>query len=169
MRKIAVLLGTIGCICLFAILFWSNTPIDGTSVTAPQKANAGNIPELSHEQIVSTLGEFMEILVQETDEHGIVLRIDNLEDLYQAFDALAAREVVQPYVEYYYTETEEGLYLLPTETPPWFIPENEYDIKTSGNKVTITQQNTTDLYGTYTIEIEFTFDGSQWKITKITH
>lgn len=48
------------------------------------------------------------------------------------------------------------LYIVPTETPPWFQKENNYErTRLDGNIVEISQQNQTDLYGNYMINIQF--------------
>ncbi len=69
---------------------------------------------------------------------------------------ITTKEVALPYVEYYYQEKQDGLYIVPTETPPWFQKENNYErTRLDGNIVEISQQNQTDLYGNYMINIQF--------------
>lgn len=124
---------------------------------------------LTHQEIVRLTEGFMSILVQETDLNGKVVHLNTLNELYKEFESVATKEAVKPYIEFYYTEEKDGLYLLPTETPPWFIPENNYEInQINDSKVIITQQNKVDLYGEYTIEIEFIYSDA-WKISNITH
>jgi len=124
---------------------------------------------LTHEQILNLTDQFMDTLVQGTDESNRVTTVDTKEQLLDQFDDVAAREVAEVYVDFYYNETAEGLYLIPTELPPWFIKENNYDrIQVDNNKVKIVQHNHLDLYGDYTIEIEFTYD-TNWEISQITH
>lgn len=128
-----------------------------------------DIQPFTHEELVRLTDEFMDILVQETDGNGKVVQFSTIEELYQEFTQIATKGAVRPYIDFYYTEEKDGLYLLPTETPPWFIPENNYETnQVSDKKIIITQQNSVDLYGEYVIEIEFTYT-DKWKISNITH
>lgn|SRR5699024_10668693 len=131
-------------------------------------ANEGNqIEELTHEQIVHMTDEFIHLFMLDTEENGLVRGFHSKKELYEEIEKVALREAAIEYVDFFYTEKEEGLYLLPTELPPWFIKENNYDrIRTEEDTIRIKQQNTTDLYGEYTIEIIFTHD-TKWKISEI--
>lgn len=123
---------------------------------------------ITHEEIIALTDKFMEQLVQEVDEDYRVVHFDTKAALEASFDHIANREVIAEYVDFYYEETADGLYILPTETPPWFIKENDYNvIQLNKDQVEVVQENQTDLYGAYTITYEFSFDDDDWKITKI--
>lgn len=124
--------------------------------------------ELTHDEIVSLTDTFMELLVQEIDDHYRVEKFDTKEELLKAFTPYIKKEAVQPYIDFYYEEKEDGLYILPTETPPWFENKTEYDKETLDNgNVQVTQQNENALYGKYTIIIEFEYIDGTWKIANI--
>ncbi|HLR67847.1 MAG TPA: hypothetical protein VK105_12095 [Virgibacillus sp.] len=123
---------------------------------------------LSHEQIASLTDQFMDKLIQKT-KNNKVLEYDTKEGLTHAFNQIATSSVVSTYIEYYYHEEQDGLYLKTTAKPPWFNKENDYDmVQLESNKVKVKQVNDSALYGTYTIVYEFTRNKS-WKITDITH
>ena len=124
---------------------------------------------ISDEEITNLTNQFMVKLVQEVDENYKVINFDTKESLKASFDHIANRDVINEYIDFYYEETKEGLFILPTELPPWFIEKNDYDmIQLKGNQVKVIQENDTDLYAQYTITFEFTFDGKDhWKITNI--
>lgn len=126
--------------------------------------------ELSHDQIVSLTDQFMETLVQETNERNQVIHFDTKSVLLEEFEKITTKEVAADYVEFYFTEKNGELYIKPTETPPWFNENSDYDMIHEGNHtVKVIQENTTDLYGTYTIMIEFKWKDGQWRITGISH
>ncbi|SFM48360.1 hypothetical protein SAMN04487943_12146 [Gracilibacillus orientalis] len=125
--------------------------------------------DITHEEIVKLTDTFMDLLVQEIDDHYKVVRFDTKEELINAFEPYIVKEAVQPYIDYYYKEKEDGLYIVPTETPPWFEKDEDYEKKSEGNKVTITQSNESALYGMYTIEIVFKKMDGTWKIANISH
>ncbi|WP_163536608.1 hypothetical protein [Gracilibacillus sp. YIM 98692] len=133
-----------------------------------QAAENEKAEALSHETIVRLTDQFMELLVQETDDNYRVKHYDTKEALLDAFDPYVKRESAEPYIDYYYEEKADGLYIIPTETPPWFQKDQEYEKIVKDKKtVEIKQTNQTDLYGPYTIIIEFqNIDGS-WIIANI--
>ncbi|SDM12503.1 hypothetical protein [Sediminibacillus halophilus] len=124
---------------------------------------------LSHAQLVSLTEKFMDLLVQETDENYRVMAYSSINELTDTFTKIAKPSVAKKYIDYYYEEKEDGLYLLPAETPPWFQSGAEYEMIESGDgTVKVVQDNQTDLHGSYTLELELTFDDS-WKITDTKH
>lgn len=126
--------------------------------------------QLSDEEIINITNEFMSILVQDIDEYTYqVLNYHSKIDLIEHFQAITSGEIAELFVEYYYDEDEEGLYIMPTETPAWFVSENDYDLEQiNEDQFKVTQYNETDFYGNYTIELEFTFVDT-WKITDIVY
>ncbi|WP_373893128.1 hypothetical protein ACUL41_06940 [Virgibacillus natechei] len=122
---------------------------------------------ITHEEVISLTNNFMDILVQDTDENYKVVNYDTKDELLNAFEQITTRETAKVYVDYFYKEGSDGLYILPTETPPWFMEENEYDMVQLDNKqVKVVQENQSFFYDEYEIEMEFTFD-KEWKITNI--
>lgn len=127
------------------------------------------LKDLNHDEIIKLSHQFIDILVQPVDAKYRVKNYQTKEDLYQKFNTISNQKVAEPYVEYYYKEKEDGLYLRPTSEPPWFKQDKPYEVvKEAGNKVKIKQKNKSDSYGNYTIEMEFTFT-DHWKITNIHH
>ncbi|WP_053074974.1 hypothetical protein [Ornithinibacillus californiensis] len=147
------------------------------AIVLPSSAKPGNGEEqndtqyaITHDQIVQLTDNFMDILVQKTDENYQVKDHHNKASLIEVFKSVISEEVVKPYVDYYFHEKNGALYIIPTETPPWFDKQNEYDvIQLENNKVLVQQKNQSELYGDYSLEIEFTFADQEWKITNITH
>ncbi|TRM13011.1 hypothetical protein FH966_15575 [Lentibacillus cibarius] len=135
---------------------------------AKPASNSKTIKKLDHERVVSLTSQFMNLIVQETNESYKVLHYNSKNQLLKAFTKVSSKEVATKYIDYYFNEKPDGLYLKPTETPPWFHEEEDYDmIRKNDNTVEVTQTNTTELYGTRTINITFTFH-NKWKITGIT-
>ncbi len=187
LKKLLVTLTT-GILLIFAIMIVSQYNTDQSLATGKNNAykqqslNNANFEdikqlvkeekqtELSHETIVELTDKFMQTLVQEIDGDNKIIHYQTKEELIQAFEKITTKEVALPYVEYYYQEKQDGLYIVPTETPPWFQKENNYErTRLDGNIVEISQQNQTDLYGNYMINIQFKKINNQWKIVKISH
>ncbi|SET33177.1 hypothetical protein SAMN05216389_10918 [Oceanobacillus limi] len=125
---------------------------------------------LTHEEILQLTDEFMNLLVQEIDEDYQVRNFDTKEELLEAFEEVTTHEVAYDFVDFYYTEELGKLYIIPTETPPWFMEENDYDvIQLNQEGVKVIQENDSVLYGEYTIELVFTKVNGSWKITEVTY
>ncbi|RDW20987.1 hypothetical protein [Oceanobacillus chungangensis] len=128
------------------------------------------IPELTHQNIVELTDRFMNTLVQPIDDNYRVLNYATIDELMDVFSVFIDREVVAEYVNFYFHEEADGIYILPTETPPWFEENNDYKVQqVSENKAMVNQYNESELHGNYTVSIEFTYDGSAWRITGIAH
>jgi hypothetical protein len=128
------------------------------------------VTTITDEEIIQLTDEFMKLLVQEIDDNYRVIHFNTKEELQLAFDQIASKDVTSEYIDFYYEEKAHGLYIVPTETPPWFIQRNEYNvIQLNHHQVKVVQENQTDLYGSYKISYEFSFEVHDgWKITKIT-
>ncbi|GIO28599.1 hypothetical protein [Ornithinibacillus bavariensis] len=125
---------------------------------------------ITKEEIIQLTDEFMRLLVQETDQDYQVIEFNNKESLINAFGVVTTETIAREYVNFYFYEENGGLYIVPTDGPPWFNKQNDYDvIQLEHNKVLVKQENQTGLHGDFVIEMEFTFANQEWKITNITH
>ncbi len=139
-----------------------NSKVSAVKKESPEK-------QLSHDQIVSLTNQFMQTLVQDIDSNNKVVNYNTKNELLEEFEKVTTKNVAAEYVDYYYQNKSSGLYIKPTETPPWFNEKNDYDmIQKEDNVVKVVQENKSDLYGPYTVEIEFTYN-DKWKITDINH
>lgn len=149
------------------------TEFTGENIVKEQlvvQAAQDNQTKLTHETVIEKTDQFMETLVQEIDTTYKVKQMNTKEELYQAFERITTRDVAQVYVDYFYQEKEDGLYILPTETPPWFVEGEDYQKeKIADNTYRITQNNQSDMYGNYVISIEMSYQQGNWIITKINH
>ncbi|WP_174614106.1 hypothetical protein [Virgibacillus ihumii] len=124
---------------------------------------------ISHDTIVTLTNGFMDVLIQDLNKHNKVVHFNTKEALLDEFEKVTTREVASKYVDFYFKEKPDGLYVIPTETPFWFQEKNNYDmIRKDENVVQIVQRNKNELYRAYTIKIEFTYKNN-WKITNILH
>lgn len=151
------------------LTFASYDEVEGENDNELEDHNSKATLAITHEEIVSLTGEFMEVILQDVDDDYRVTHYDTKDELLDEFKKLSTREVAEPYIDFYFEENVEGLYIIPTETPPWFNPDNDYDIITSDKSVRIIQMNETDFDGKYTVEYEFKNSASGWKITDIKH
>ncbi|UOQ85354.1 hypothetical protein [Gracilibacillus salinarum] len=163
----------------FAVVTMSQTSTEKTyaeenqvnteEVTGEKQNVSNEQKEISHDKIVALTDKFMELLVQDIDDQYKVINYQTKEELMKAFEPYVTKEAVQPYIDYYYEEEKNGLYIVPTETPPWFDKSNDYEKQTKDNQVIVTQQNQNALYGEYTISLTFEKINDQWKIVNISN
>ncbi|MDY0393137.1 hypothetical protein ACFSMW_00405 [Virgibacillus halophilus] len=125
---------------------------------------------ISEKEISYTTDKFMDILVQKTAKDYKVLGLDNKQQLFKKFSKIATQEAAKQFVDFYYEEKQDGLYIKPTETPPWFIDANAYSLKKLNmDHYKVKQQNKTSLYGDYTIHLDFQWLQGKWKITDVNY
>ncbi|WP_100013190.1 hypothetical protein [Lentibacillus sediminis] len=150
---------------LFSGLVADNSFQERQVSAASQVSETGEM--ITDEEIRSLTEQFMDILVQEADTDYKVANYQTTQGLLQAFSEVASRDLAAPYIDFFYEQKEDGLYILPTELPPWFIQDNSYETEqVDAGKVKVSQTNETIMYGAYRIELEFTKRDS-WKITDI--
>lgn len=170
----------ISCTIILPLFFMIQTPEVQTSSEVEYSNNDENSKivsikkespkkQLSHDRIVTLTNQFMKILVQDIDSNNKVVNYNTKKELLEEFGKVTTKNVAAEYVDYYYQNKSNGLYIIPTETPPWFNEKNDYDmIQTGDNVIKVMQENKSDLYGPYTVEIEFTYN-DKWKITDINY
>ncbi|SHG48822.1 hypothetical protein [Ornithinibacillus halophilus] len=124
----------------------------------------------SHDTIVELTTQFMNLIVQDLYEDYQVVHYDSKDELLEEFEKIASKEVAKPFVDFYFKEKNGNLYIVPTETPAWFVKDKDYDMKQiEDGQVKINQFNESEFFGDYTIELTFTYTNKGWKITNITY
>ncbi|GGA76423.1 hypothetical protein [Ornithinibacillus halotolerans] len=125
---------------------------------------------ITQEEIIALTDEFINILIQGTKSNYEVNTFQNKDSLLKEFTKVTTETVAKAYVDYYFYEEDDNLYIVPTETPPWFVKQNDYDVvQLEHNKLMVIQENHSELYGNYKIQLEFTYNDHKWKITNILH
>lgn len=123
-------------------------------------------PSFTEERLIHLTTAYLALIKQPIDEGYHLTEVTSMEELYELFAEVATPNVSEPHLTYYFSETETGIYLRPTELPPWFDGGQPYDmLRVSDQKVIVRQMiEDIDLYGPYTIELHFGYD-KRWKIT----
>jgi hypothetical protein len=157
---------------LICILFITNVLVLSShsatkTVTAENGNHSATILPKSPPVILLTK-RFMNQLVQEVDHEYHVINFHTKAALIESFSAIASTTIAKKFVDTFYYEKEDKLYIIPTETPPWFMEENIYQTEIKNQKhYVIKQANTTDLYGDYTIIIDFMYENGRWRIENV--
>ncbi|KGP70883.1 hypothetical protein [Pontibacillus yanchengensis] len=155
----------------------NSTSIQKTAMKSEQPVLANNVSTqskemttISHKIIAKRTDEFMNKLVQKAGPNNKVKAYDSKNELIQSFQSISTTALAKEYVDFYYKEYNNGLYIVPTETPPWFNKEKQYQTKQIDNKhVMVIQENQSEMHGNYTIEIEFAYQDNQWKMINVNH
>ncbi|MBU6080323.1 hypothetical protein [Allobacillus halotolerans] len=117
---------------------------------------------LTHEQIVSVTDQFMDHLVQDTDQYYNVKAYETMDEFKESFYGFASEEVVDEFVDVYYEIRDGELKVIPTSTPPWFEAGEDYNVQqTEAGTYVVTQETGNELHGNYTIEIEIDLNEDQ--------
>ncbi|MEN1970295.1 hypothetical protein WMZ97_19760 [Lentibacillus sp. N15] len=142
---------------------------DHQSIQTEINTENGQSTELTKDMVKEKTRQFMEILVQDIDQNNKVKHVTSKKELIQSFNNIASYEIAKTFVDTYYEERDDGLYVIPTETPAWVDENNNlHMVQLEDNQVKAVQHNHSDLHGWYTIEVEFTYD-SDWIITGVSY
>ncbi|MBB6453396.1 hypothetical protein HNQ94_001845 [Salirhabdus euzebyi] len=128
-------------------------------------------PSLTEETIVAITDKFMDHLVQEVDNNYQVVNYRSKEELANSFSSFSSLSLAKKIVDLYYKEHDNKLYIIPTETPPWFVHDQPYTkTEISKNHIEIVQTNSSDLYGNYKIKMQFKYiDDKGWTIEDVNY
>lgn len=138
----------------------------GNEAIAAAKIDNEN-PQLTDEIVNEKIKLFKQNLIQATDENGKVKAYKTKSAFLQSFDGIARKEALPQFTDVLYEEREDGLYLSSIDTPPWFNPNNDYDmIELDKDKFVVKQENTSALNGTYNISFRFFYENG-WKIQDV--
>lgn len=109
--------------------------------------------------------ELVDRIVQETDANYKVKEFQSTEEVEQHLQKVASKELASQIADVYFEEREGDLYLIPTELFPWVDTDKPYELnKKSEFEYQLIQSNESDLYGTYTIKINFIYENNHWII-----
>lgn len=109
---------------------------------------------------------FMDKLTPEINDQYKVKDYSNKADLIHDLSTVASKEVASDYVNGMFEERSGGLYIIPTELPPWVEADQPYELKRlSETSYHLIQHNKSDLYGEFSITLGFEKVNSHWVIT----
>lgn len=145
------------------------TAIATTKMTSPKESTSETASDLTNKQIFDMTDAFMKKLIQPTDQNYRVLNFKTKAQLVEDFSHIATASGVQPFIDFYYKEKEDGLFIVPTETPPWVDENNDLTIEQTDQKAVVTQQNENELDSNYQITLTFIKKNKQWLIDQISY
>ncbi len=113
--------------------------------------------------------ELINRIVQDTDDQYKVKDFSTEEDIEQHLREVTSSDLAANITDVYYEERDGGLYLVPTELFPWVNTDQPYELKQMNDfEYQLIQSNESDLYGSYTIEINFLYENNHWIIKNFT-
>lgn len=135
------------------------------TVTTSKKTNHAQPDKGDFIKLADT---FMQEAVQPTDENYKVTGFESKAQLVDHLSQYASADIAKYYVDGLYEEKSDGLYIIPTELPPWIVKgEPAQLIQLDKENYQLNQENKTDLYGTYVIQLSFTIQNDQWVIQSV--
>ncbi|WP_077602165.1 hypothetical protein [Oceanobacillus sojae] len=169
MRKLALIL----CFIMMTAIVFSVTVSEEGVVQGENQTNI-SVAEAEEtqpdkEEVMRIMNGVLDTLVQEADDSYKLKNYATEQELTEAFEVYLTPELAAQFVDYYFRTEADGVYVIPTETMPWFQEENEYDmINTSNHSVQLVQENENDMVGSYTLVVEMTLQNG-WKIQDISY
>ncbi|OZM56143.1 hypothetical protein CIB95_13630 [Lottiidibacillus patelloidae] len=142
---------------------YDTEPVTANKIIKIDKEKEDFIPPV--EQLAH---QFMNQLIQSTDEHYRVKDFQSKEQFITSFIDIAKLEVASMYVDYYYYEEGGNLFVVPTDAPPWFEKDNPYSLmEVSKYSYRLTQENESEFHGTYIIHIDYKYEDGKWHIENV--
>ena len=168
MRKLALIL----CFTMMTAVILSITvPGESAGEGNNQIDASAEAEEMQPDQdeVIRVMNGLEDTLKQDADDSYKLKHYATEQELTEAFEAYVTPELAAAFVDYYFRAAAEGVYVIPTQTEPWFQEENEYDmINISNHSVQVVQENENDMVGSYTLVVEMAFQNG-WKIQDISY
>lgn len=132
-------------------------------------ASAGQEHKLQKEKVSELMNLFAENLTeQKVDKRGRVLHFSTKAELLNTFSDFAEPAAVKPFLDELYREQDGKLYLNPTEWPPAFNKQRNYDmVELTKDRAEVKQTLNSALYGNLMMRIHFHYSEGTWKIAKL--
>lgn len=164
--SIAMLVGaltfTSGCGAEISKVAEEHSQMVMSSIENKAEAKTMAVEKPNVEQLSTDL---IDRIVQETDANYKVKQFQSIEEIEQHLQKIASKELSSQIADVYFEEREGGLYLVPTELFPWVDTDKPYELdQISEFEYKLTQSNQSDLYGAYTIDIDFIYENNHWII-----
>jgi LAS superfamily LD-carboxypeptidase LdcB len=124
--------------------------------------------KLTKEEVERLNKQFREKIIQEVDHNLKVKNFKNKEELVQMLSEIANKELVQEYVDLYYVEKDDQLYITPTDGPVTLNENSPYELKQNEKgKYYVSQKHTNELVGEYSFYMLFRKTANGWIIDDI--
>jgi D-alanyl-D-alanine carboxypeptidase len=105
-------------------------------------------------------------LIQETNSQSVVKDFSTKEALIDYLNNVLATDVAKQYVDRFYIEENDGLYLETQDTPVWLNLDEDFQVnKKSKKEYRVVQHGENQLRGKYKLSITYEYKIEQWRIT----
>ncbi|MGM7703010.1 hypothetical protein ACSVDE_14865 [Pseudalkalibacillus sp. Hm43] len=134
------------------------------SETKEDKIKNQEVAEPSKEELIHTARTFMDELLQPYDEsNNKVKNFNTKQELVSHVSSYATEAVAVPYVNMYFEEKEDGLYIIPMCLNPWITDQQPFTMtKIDDKQYKLSQSNSSDMHGSYTIHLTFKQMNEKW-------
>lgn len=122
-------------------------------------ASAEDTPKVPVEELST---KFEKRLYQDTEKNYKVKAFDSKQALIDHLAQIMREELANRYVNDYYKEKEDGLYIIPKDGPALLQPDQPYETEQTGNKATMTQSSENGLRGQYELTIQYRYKDDRW-------
>ncbi|MBS4538694.1 hypothetical protein GOQ27_09480 [Clostridium sp. D2Q-11] len=126
-----------------------------------------NGADLTKEKAISIENEYMDRLFPQREADSQKVKdFNSKEELINHISQIANRDLVKTYVNNYYKNQEDGLYIIAKGGPTRIYEDKPYELKKVDNEEYHLVQKTEDqLRGKYTFTVKFSYKNNKWIIT----
>lgn len=107
--------------------------------------------------------QFNEFFTLETTDEGEVKKYDSMDRLEEEIKSIMVWPLADQYLETYFYEENDKLYLKAMDGPIKLDTDMEYHMeKVDANHYTVTQDRENQQYGKYTVKIDYSYEAGKW-------
>jgi hypothetical protein len=112
--------------------------------------------------------EFEERLLQDIEQDYEVINFTSKQELIDHLSEITTDEIAEQYIEEFYREEGDKLYIIPRDGPMWIDTGMPYEVeKRSETEYLVVQEGENELWGAYRIEVTLRHNLEGWIIEDI--
>lgn len=128
--------------------------------------NDSNKKELTKEKAIEIEDEFINRLFVDRNDDEKVKNYNNKNELINHLSEIAKKDIAKSYINNYYKEKEDGLYIIPKDGPTRIYKDKSYKLEKIDDKnYELIQEAEDQLRGKYKFTVKFTYEENKWIIS----
>lgn len=128
--------------------------------------NDSNKKELTKKKAIEIEDEFMNRLLVDKSDNGKIKDYNNKNELINHLSEITKKDIAKSYINNYYKEKEDGLYIIPKDGPTRIYKDKSYRLeKIDDQNYELIQEAEDQLRGKYKFTVKFTYKDNKWIIS----
>lgn len=141
---------------------------NGTNHPEENPDQGDSVPELTEQRVLEIENRFFDLLFTPDSDINTneIKNYKSKQALVEDVSEIASLELAAAFVEEYFYEEDDKLYIVATESPAKILSDSSYELKqVDDTTAVIVQEEENVMRGAYRLTVEFSFQDDKWIMT----